>query len=203
MTSTNRKEECLKLMNELKSLPIEVLQNVNFEIQKTMKQFPPAKNINKFPYGLIIENIIARFINTVIPATQLDGEHTVGSEYKHDVKVLDAKYSIKASANIGSAITLVNKRHASDHDVTDINLITMFVKDGIITIIPLSEIDPSLIKNKDACIDLSGSFYNRYIKNTDYELKLPPLTEKQITHVSSLKEVFYSNYLYETFVRTP
>jgi hypothetical protein len=103
--------------------------------------FPPAKNENKFPYGLIIEQIIINLMGKVGAVVHLDRGHKVGSQYKNDVRIFDDKlFSIKACANIGSAITLINKNNVSTHSVSDVNLITVFSRDGIITVFPLCEV---------------------------------------------------------------
>lgn len=194
---------CLKLVTLLRDLPIDVLRNTNFEIKKTLTLFPPAKNENKFPYGLIIEQIIIDLLGKIGITTHLDKQHKVGSEYKNDARIFDDNFSVKASANIGSAITLINKNNVSSHSVGDVNLITIFSRDGIITALPLCEVEDGYIENKDACIRLKGSFYKKYVKDTNYEFKLPDLTDEQKIHIASLKEISYADYLYATFVRTP
>lgn len=199
----DRINSCLKVINLLRELPMETLRNTNYEIKKTLALFPPAKNENKFPYGLIIEQIMINLMRKIGVATHLDREHKVGSEYKNDVKIFEDKFSVKASANIGSAITLINKNNVGTHCVIDINLITIFSRDGIITVFPLSEVEDGYIENKDACVRLKGGFYKKYIKETQYEFKLPELTEEQKIHIDSLKDISYAEYLYKTFVETP
>lgn len=194
----------LKLIRLLRELPVDVLRNTNFEIQKTLALFPPAKNENKFPYGLIIEQIMINLMGKVSEVSQLDKEHKVGSEYKNDVRIFDDNlFSIKACANIGSAITLINKNNVSTHSVCDVKLITIFSRDGIVTAFPLCEVEDGYIENKESCIRLKGSFYKKYVKDSDYEFKLPDLTDEQKIHIASLKEISYADYLYRTFVRTP
>lgn len=197
-----RVESCLKLITRMRELPTETLCNVNYEIKKTLALFPPAKNENKFPYGLIIEQIMINLMGQIGSATHLDKEHKVGSEYKNDVRIFDDKFSVKASANIGSYITLINKNNVSTHSISDINLITIFSRDGIISVFPLCEIEDPYIENKDSCVRLKGSFYKKYVKNTNYEFKLPELTDEQKTHIASLKEMSYAEYLYRTFIET-
>lgn len=193
---------CLKLISELRKLPEDLLRNTHFEIKKNLKLFPPAKNANKFPYGLINEQIVINLVKNVGVTRHLDTEHDVGSEYKNDLNIFDANFSIKASANIGTKVILVNKLNVSQHTVKDLNLISVFCRDGIVSAIPLCNMDDSYIENKDSTVCLKGTFYKTYVKNTAYEFRLPELTPEQNAYIDSLKEINYAEYLYQTFVKT-
>lgn len=193
---------CLRLIDELKKLPVDVLRNTHFEIKKNLKLFPPAKNSNKFPYGLINEKIVINLVKNVGVTQHLDNNHISGSEYRNDLSVFNENFSVKAIANIGTKIILVNKLTISEHIVNDLNLINVFCRHGIICVIPIADIDDSYIQNKDSTVCLKGSFYNKYVKNSAYELKLPELTAEQLASIDSIEEVDYSDYLYEMFVKT-
>jgi hypothetical protein len=201
-------QQCLTLIQKLRSLPKEVLQNTHYEIKKTLKMFPPAKNENKFTYGLIIQRILINVCHQHIgPTIDLDDNHNVGSEYKNDAQITidnqQLSFSIKACKNIGSKIIMINKLNASDHDINDINLVTIYTGLGIICATPISLLDPNLIDNNGATVSLKGCYYNRHIKNTEYELQLPELSKKQQQTLDSMTEVNFVNYLYNQFVKTP
>jgi hypothetical protein len=69
------------------------------------RHYPPAKNENRFLYGKLIEKILIRFINSIIPLTELDLNHIHGAEYKNDAQFIDSKICcsikvVKQSSNI-------------------------------------------------------------------------------------------------------
>lgn len=199
-------QHCLKLISKLKSLPKSVLQNIHFEIKKTLKLFPPGKNENKFTYGLIIQRIFIHACDQHIGKTvDLDEQHNIGSEYKNDAQIMmdneQFNFSIKACKQIGSKIIMINKLNSSEHQIQDINLVTIYTGLGIICATPISRLDESLIDNTGANVSLKGSYYNRHIKNTDYEFKLPDLTKDQQERLDSMEEVNYIDYLYNQFIR--
>lgn len=193
-------DPCIELLNAIKGLPHDVLQDLNFTVKKNIRQYPPAKNRNKMTYGGINELAIVNLIKKVCDVRHLDNDHSVGSEYKNDIVAFGTKFSVKASKNLGSELTLINKRNKDTHSISDVNMIVIFGDKGIIAVFPMSAITESCIKNSGSSIGLKGSYYNMCIKNTHYEFSLPELSAEQLTVLEGLKEIDHIQEAYDRLV---
>jgi hypothetical protein len=176
------------------------LQELNFKIQKILKQFPPALNKNKFIYGGLIQCAIIDFLKQHSDVVDYDRGHTVGAHYKHDARFMDTDISIKASANVGSAITLINKNGKQDHTVSDINLLVVYTRDEKIAVFPVGIMLPDYISDTGSKIEIVGRAYNALLKNSRYIIDLPPLSEEQKRIIAALPEIDQERELYEKYI---
>ena len=189
---------CTDTVSKIKGMPLEVLQRVHYKIKQILKQHPPAKDSNKFTYGDMLKLVAIELLREIGTVDDLDLDHSVGSEYKNDIRFAGRGISIKAKKG-GGAITLVNKRHKSSHDVSDTLLLGILCDSGTIFMYPLKNVDKQFFADNGGSVDLKENFIKHYVTE-DYKVKLPELSAEQKTSVDAISEVdvalhFYSKLL--------
>ena len=192
--------EFSKINNKMLSIIIlinneyDIMERCYFEILSTAKKFPPAKNENKFVYGKLIEKaLINAFIKCGFNCIDLDSQHTVGSEYKNDIRMLNMDISIKALKNKGSSIVLINKNGKKTHTVDNIQMILCIINEGKLYFIPNNLINNDIYVNdsdsqisyRSKLITMFENKYEKYIYNfpklsKEYQDKLELITEINI-----------------------
>jgi len=198
--------EFSKINNKMLSIIIlinneyDIMERCYFEILSTAKKFPPAKNENKFVYGKLIEKaLINAFIKCGFNCIDLDSKHTVGSEYKNDIRMLNMDISIKALKNKGSSIVLINKNGKKTHNVDNIQMILCIINEGKLYFIPNNLIDNDIyVNDSDSQISyrskLITMFENKYEK---YIYNFPKLSKKYQDKLELITEISIYDKLYE------
>ena len=146
-------------------------------IKTICKQYPPAKNENKFIYGKLIEKKIIAIINKILPCLELDADKKVGSEYKNDCSICFSdgcikNYSIKASKSGGSP-TLVNKRNKSEHNVIDCNFIICHIAKERLYIFKHSEELDEFLKDSHESIQYRSAVFKYLDKSVKNYYQFP------------------------------
>jgi len=198
--------EFSKINNRMLSIIIlinneyDIMERCYFEILSTAKKFPPAKNENKFVYGKLIEKaLINAFIKCGFNCVDLDSKHTVGSEYKNDIRMLNMDISIKALKNKGSSIVLINKNGKKTHNVDNIQMILCIINEGKLYFIPNNLIDNDIyVNDSDSQISyrskLITMFENKYEK---YIYNFPKLSKEYQDKLELITEISIYDKLYE------
>jgi len=198
--------EFSKINNKMLSIIIlinyeyDIMERCYFEILSTAKKFPPAKNENKFVYGKLIEKaLINAFIKCGFNCIDLDSKHTVGSEYKNDIRMLNMDISIKALKNKGSSIVLINKNGKKTHNVDNIQMILCIINEGKLYFIPNNLIDNDIyVNDSDSQISyrskLITMFENKYEK---YIYNFPKLSKEYQDKLELITEISIYDKLYE------
>lgn len=178
---------------ELLNKTPDLMQKCYYDIVRVSIKYPPQKNENKFIYGKLIERVLIRTIRQVgIEIVDLDESHTMGSEYKNDIRMFDIDISIKAKLNKGGNIILINKKSTSEH-VIKIQTIVCIINERKLYFIPSDIVDNELFVIQDAgCISYKGTLitmmnkkYNQFIYefpelNEEYKNKLKNVTQIDI-----------------------
>jgi hypothetical protein len=198
--------EFSKINNKMLSIIIlinneyDIMERCYFEILSTAKKFPPAKNENKFVYGKLIEKaLINAFIKCGFNCIDLDSKHTVGSEYKNDIRMLNMDISIKALKNKRSSIVLINKNGKKTHNVDNIQMILCIINEGKLYFIPNNLIDNDIyVNDSDSQISyrskLITMFENKYEK---YIYNFPKLSKEYQDKLELITEISIYDKLYE------
>ena len=178
---------------ELLNKTPDLMQKCYYDIVRVSIKYPPQKNENKFIYGKLIERVLIRTIRQVgIEIVDLDEAHTMGSEYKNDIRMFDIDISIKAKLNKGGNIILINKKSKSEH-IIKIQTIVCIINERKLYFIPSDIVDNELFVIQDAgCISYKGTLitmmnkkYNQFIYefpelNEEYKNKLKNVTQIDI-----------------------
>ena len=176
---------------ELLNKTPDLMQKCYYDIVRVSIKYPPQKNENKFIYGKLIERVLIRTIRQVgIEIVDLDESHTMGSEYKNDIRMFDIDISIKAKLNKGGNIILINKKSTSEH-VIKIQTIVCIINERKLYFIPSDIVDNELFVIQDAgCISYKGTLitmmnkkYNQFI----YEF--PELNEKYKNKLKNVTQI--------------
>jgi hypothetical protein len=171
----------------------ELMQKCYYDIVRISIKYPPQKNENKFIYGKLIERVLIRTFQQIgIDIVDLDESHTMGSEYKNDIRMFDIDISIKAKLNKGGNIILINKKSTSEH-LIKIQTIVCIINERKLYFIPSDIVDNELYVIQDAgCISYKGTLitmmnkkYKQYIYefpelNDEYKNKLTTVTQIDI-----------------------
>jgi hypothetical protein len=189
-----------QIVDMLKNVDPSRLQLLNFKIQKILRCFPPALNKNKFIYGGLIQCSIIDFLNEISHTEDYDRGHTTGAHYKNDARFMGLDISIKASANVGSSITLINKNGKQEHNVRDINLLVAYTRDEKLALFPVESLYPTYIADTGSKIEIVGRAYKNVIKNSQYVIDLPSLSDEQKKVVSECTSVDQERELYERYI---
>ena len=196
----DRIAKCLSILAVIRDQQQVELQDLHFKIKKVLKQFPPALNKNKFIYGGLIQFAVIQFLNTISNAIDYDAGHTAGAHYKNDTMFMNTDISIKACANTGSPITLINKNGKTQHTVEDINLFTVYTREGKISLFPVGILDSKFIKDTGSKIEITGSTYKNVLQSSQYILNLPELNEEQKTQILGMSPVDQEQELYRRYI---
>ena len=176
---------------ELLNKTPELMQKCYYDIVRVSIKYPPQKNENKFIYGKLIERVLIRTIREVgIEIVDLDESHTIGSEYKNDIRMLDIDISIKAKLNKGGNIILINKKSTSEH-VIKIQTIVCIISERKLYFIPSDIVDNELYVIQDAgCISYKGTLItmmNKKYKQFIYEF--PDLNDEYKNKLTTVEQI--------------
>ena len=146
--------------------------DVFIKCHKIYKQIPPAKNENKFAFGILIQMSIIDCLNKLFyKCEDLDNNHSYGSEYKNDCclyldEIIKVNISIKAkSKKSGNIIIINNYSSKKERNLSDLITIILIIETNMILILPHLIIPEEFIINNDANIIYKGSLINYIIKN--------------------------------------
>lgn len=180
----------------------EHMQTCLFELRKISKKFPPLKNEYKFIYGKLCEiALIKAFQKSSIDVVDLDKSHTMGSEYKNDIQVLEHKFSIKTKLNKSGDIIMINCKSTSEH-VLDINTILMVINEGLMYIFPTDFFEQKdFVKRDSGSISFRGKLITHINKNhPEYIYKFPELSDEQKETLENMPEVDIFNDLFNIYI---
>ena len=148
------------------------LNDLFIKCHKIYKQIPPAKNENKFAFGILIQMSIIDCLNKLFyKCEDLDNNHSYGSEYKNDCclyldEIIKVNISIKAkSKKSGNIIIINNYSSKKERNLSDLITIILIIETNMILILPHLIIPEGFIINNDANIIYKGSLINYIIKN--------------------------------------
>jgi len=160
-----------KIVNEL-SKKMDNLNDLFIKCHKIYKKIPPAKNENKFAFGILIQmSLIECLHKSFYKCIDLDDEHEFGSEYKNDCALfLDettkVDISIKAkSKKTGNIIIINNYSSKIERDLSDLITVVVIIEQNIIIVIPHSIVKSNFIINNDANISYKGSLITHMLQN--------------------------------------
>jgi hypothetical protein len=152
------------------------LNELFIKCHKIYKQISPAKNENKFVFGILIQLSIIEYLNDIfIKCCDLDENHIYGSEYKNDCRLYITKYiyfdiSIKAkSKKSGGNIILINNYSKNKiHNLNNLITLILVIETNTIYILPHSMIDTHYIIYNDANVCYKSSLLTYIDKNKKY-----------------------------------
>lgn len=152
------------------------LNDLFIKSHKIYKKIPPAKNENKFAFGILIQMSIIECLNKLFyKCEDLDNNHSYSSEYKNDCclyldEKLKVNISIKAkSKKSGNIIIINNYTSKKERNLSDLITIILIIETNMILILPHLIIPEEFIINNDANIIYKGSLIN-YINKNNPEL---------------------------------
>jgi len=178
------------------------MQTCLFELRKISRKFPPLKNEYKFIYGKLCEiALIKAFQKCNMDVIDLDKSHSIGSEYKNDIEVLEHKFSIKTKLNKSGDIIMINCKSTSDH-VLDINTILMVINEGLIYVFPTDFFEQTdYVKRDSGSISFKGKLITHINKNhPEYIYKFPELKQEQKEELDNMSEVDIFKDLYNLYI---
>lgn len=203
LQKTARQLACIDLISACSNIQNrEHMQSCLFELRKISKKFPPLKNEYKFIYGKLCEiALIKAFQKSSIDVVDLDKSHTMGSEYKNDIQVLDQKFSIKTKLNKSGDIIMINCKSKSEH-VLDINTILMVINEGLMYIFPTDFFEQKdFVKRDSGSISFRGKLITHINKkHPEYIYKFPELSDEQKETLENMPEVDIFNDLFNLYI---
>jgi hypothetical protein len=182
---------------------VDIMLKCYFEIVCISKKYPPQKNENKFIYGKLTEiALFAAFSKIGIKCTDLDEQHSVGSEYKNDLKMFNIDISIKAKLNKKGNIILINKKSTDNH-IIRIETLVCVIEEGKLYFIPSNIVDNELYVTRDAgTISYKSSLITMINKSyKQYIYSFPELTEEYKNKLNDIKEIDIYRKLYNESIR--
>lgn len=160
-----------KITSEL-SKNIDNLNDLFIKCHKIYKQIPPAKNENKFAFGILVQMSLIECLNkSFYKCIDLDDDHEFGSEYKNDCclyldELTKVNLSIKAKSKKNGNIIIINNYTSKiERDLSDLITIVVIIENNTIIIIPHSIVDSKYIINSDANISYRGSLITHMLSN--------------------------------------
>jgi hypothetical protein len=178
----------------------EDLQLLNFRAHKILRQFPPRRHENKITYGAAGEKAVIRLLRKFTEVVEYNANHIDGAEYQNDIEVFDVPISLKTCANAGSKITIINKNGKKEHDISNINILILFIKQEKIALFPLKVMMPYYIMDTDSNISIHGSSWKWVLQNSEYIINLPSLSDEQKIYIDTLHGVDFNEELYIKYI---
>ena len=191
----------LEVYNAITNADKLLLQELYYRARKTITIIPIRMNCNRMIYGGMIELAVADLLKSISDVIEFDKIRKNGSEYKVDVQIMDVKISLKACANVGSDIVIINKFNKDAHDIRGMVILVFFVREGKLALFPIEIMMPTYIKNNGANISIRGSSWNKVLKNSKYIIDLPELSEDQKESLKTLQEIDARQELYDKYIR--
>ena len=181
----------------------EIMRTCLFEITKISILYNPQKNENKFIYGKLIEkSIINAFLKIGFYVNDLDDKHTIGSEYKNDIRILNVDVSIKAKLKKGGDVILINKKSTSKHNI-NMQLLLCVIQERKLYFIPSDIVNMDVYVKEDAgCISYKSKLFTFIDKqHGDYIYHFPELSEERKHQLSLLKPIDIMTKLYQDTIQ--
>ena len=175
-----------------------IMRQCLFQLYKISILYNPQKNENKFIYGKLIEKSLIHALALIgFKVTDLDDNHTVGSEYKNDISLLNVNISIKGKLKKGGDVILINKKSTSKHKI-NMQLLLCVIQDHKLYFIPSSIVDNAAYVKEDAgCISYKSKLFTMIDKKYgEYIYTFPDLLEDQKNMLSMLKPLDIMSILF-------
>jgi hypothetical protein len=166
-----------------------IMKQCLFNLYKISILYDPKKNENKFIYGKLIEKALIHAMTQVgFCVEDLDKSHTIGSEYKNDIKLLKTNISIKGKLNAVGDIILINKKTKSAHNVK-MQLLLCCIRSQKLYFIPSTLVDPKVYIKEDAgCISYKSKLITMFNKtHKDCIYQFPDLSGEEKNELDKLK----------------
>lgn len=204
------KKYILKNNVKIKSI-IEVLNNNSlvmdiclYELHLISIKYVPQKNENKFIYGKLIEKSLINALTKVgYNVNDLDKNHSIGSEYRNDIKLLDINFSIKGKLNKKGNIILINKKSTNLHDI-EMYVLLCIINEEKLYFIPYNIIDKieTYITSDSGTISYKGKLITYVDKNyPNYIYKFNKLSNTQYNDLKNHSEIDIMTKLYDETIK--
>lgn len=172
-----------------------------------LKTYPPAKNENKFLYGILIQTAVIKLLDNIFySCIDLDEKCKVGSNYKVDCKLnitryLNVNLSIKGKKHkIGKVIIINKNSNNKNYDLSVLISIIIIIELKDIIIIPHKIIPKLYIEDNDANISYKSSLFTFLYKNQEYKKKyiinLVPNDEYKLFYKNEFPHIKPKNILF-------
>lgn len=191
----NKFKAIIELLDQYPSIMRECL----FQLYKISILYNPQKNENKFIYGKLIEKSLIHALSQIgFKVTDLDDNHSVGSEYKNDISLLNVNISIKGKLKKGGDVILINKKSTSKHKI-NMQLLLCVIQDHKLYFIPSSIVDNADYVKEDAgCISYKSKLFTMIDKkHGEYIYKFPDLLEDEKNMLTDLKPLDIMSILFK------
>lgn len=191
----NKFKAVIEILEQYPSIMRECL----FQLYKISILYNPQKNENKFIYGKLIEKSLIHVLDQIgFKVTDLDDNHTVGSEYKNDISLLNVNISIKGKLKKGGDVILINKKSTSKHKI-NMQLLLCVIQEHKLYFIPSSIVDNSAYVKEDAgCISYKSKLFTMIDKKyNEYIYTFPDLLEDEKNTLSTLKPLDIMSILFK------
>ena len=214
-------ENILALLGRLKqSENKETANTCLFEIEKTLRRFPPALNSNKFLYGKIIEIVIGNFFKGCGLNTEDLDEKVSGNEgacYINDIRIdgegLTCPMSLSIKAQKGGSpgkpiyqdITIVNKNSKNEnnecYNISDkVCFIVMHISRKRLYIFRnTAEFKEKYITETGSQVKYKSKIFNELNDKGQY-YQFEDLTQEQYEIIDKLVPVNPNQILYEKYI---
>jgi hypothetical protein len=188
-----------KLIIELLKQYPSIMRQCLFQLYKISILYNPQKNENKFIYGKLIEKSLIHALDQIgLKVTDLDDNHTVGSEYKNDISLMNTNISIKGKLKKGGDVILINKKSTNKHKI-NIQLLLCVIQEHKLYFIPSSIVDNAVYVKEDAgCISYKSKLFTMIDKKyNEYIYTFPDLLEDEKQMLSTLKPLDIMRILFK------
>lgn len=175
-----------------------IMRQCLFQLHKISILYNPQKNENKFIYGKLIEKSLIHALDQIgFKVMDLDDNHTVGSEYKNDISLLNINISIKGKLKKGGDVILINKKSTSKHTI-NMQLLLCVIQDHKLYFIPSSIVDNAAYVKEDAgCISYKSKLFTMIDKKYgEYIYTFPDLLEDEKQMLTTLKPLDIMSILF-------
>lgn len=183
---------CKRLVSSLFNAKQHTTKQCFFRILQIMNSLPPFRNDYKFLYGKLIELQIINLLDSAsqLNCINLDNLSPSHSNYKFDCSINHIPFSIKASKNTSSQITVINKRSKKHHVLHNINYIICFLLVGEIYIFPHHLLPNYLVQHSCHSVALKKNTY-KYLKHNckQFCFSFPKLSNLQLRSLDSTRQI--------------
>jgi hypothetical protein len=186
----------LNLMNKNK----DIMNDLFIKCYKIYKTYPPAKNEYKFIFGGLIQMAFIDTLEKLIhKCSNLDDDHSYGSEYKNDCRCRLTKFikfdiSIKAkSKKNGGDIILISKfENNTKHNLENLITFVIVIEEKKIYLIYHTKEYDKFITNSSASIKYKSSLLtymnnqNKFIYKLEENEKFKNFMNKEYKNIKSI-----------------
>lgn len=162
-----------KLKTTMGENPI-AMKRAWWHMNEVLCKYPPAKNENKFIYGISCERLLIKCINMFEPCVCLDQKFKIGSSYKNDCFLINKNLplSIKVTKG-GGEIIIINKHNRTDHDITGLNMVIVHFKHRRIYMFSHTPEFERFVARTGACIKYRSALFTYLKKQPNYYYEFP------------------------------